>query len=452
MTVFKKKTYKAIPKNAEIVVEKRQRIAKWTSRGKTFRALVEETPKGDRIVIISEKYVARFRDINGRVVEKSTGCKDKQNAQQVLQRWLQEIEKVKAGVLSQQEMEIGKKSKDSIETVLGRYVEYLRSKSAKEKHIEAVKQRITTICADCKFRAISEINNDGMTSWMNAEAKKGDRGAKTRNLYRQAIHSFCAWARRIDRSIARNPIEDVEKAVESVDVRRKRRALSSEQIANLFEVAKARPLREALLIRKGKRKGELGAKVREEVKRKLELLGIERITMYATMIYTGLRKNELASLKIEQILFDHKPPFLLLHPKDAKNKQEAGMPLHPCLVEMLKAWLKQKEAVSGADAVKSDKPLFRVPDKLVNILNRDLALAGIAKKDVLGQLDVHALRHTHSTLLAKAGVSPALAQKSMRHSDIRLTMGAYTHLDLEDTASAVGELPNFGKVEEEPSE
>lgn len=81
----------------------------------------------------------------------------------VLQRWLQEVEKIKAGVLTQQEMEIGKKSQDSIETILDRYAEYLRSKSAKEKHIDSIKQRITTICTDCKFRTISEINHDALS-------------------------------------------------------------------------------------------------------------------------------------------------------------------------------------------------------------------------------------------------------------------------------------------------
>ena len=41
----------------------------------------------------------------------------------------------------------------------------------------------------------------------------------------------------------------------------------------------------------------------------------------------------------------------------------------------------------------------------------------------------------------RSGVSPSVAQKLMRHSDIRLTMNTYTHLDLADTASAVAALP-----------
>lgn len=450
VSLFLKKIYKIVPKNAEIisgvVKGKKKRIAKWKNKkGKTFTGEVVSTPNGDRVVTKSSVYVARFRDKNGKVVEKSTRSRDKTTAQTVLQDWLKEIEKIKAGILTSDELEIGKKSQDSIEVVLKRYGAYLQSKGAKEKHIGEVKMRIETVCADCKFRIISDINGDAVTNWMNAEAKNRKRGATTRNRYREAIHSFCRWAKRIDRSITRNPIEDVEKAQESTDQRRKRRALSVEQIEKLFDVAKGRPLREALMIRKGKRKGELAANIREEVKRRLELLGLERVTMYSTMIYTGLRKNELKSLTIGQVVFNHKPPFLLLHPKDAKNKQEAGLPIHPCLVGMLKEWLKHKEAVSGPDSIKPDKPLFRVPDKLVKILDRDLALAGIEKCNCFGQLDVHALRHTHATQLAKAGVSPALAQKSMRHSDIRLTMGVYTHLEMEDTASAINELPNFGE-------
>ena len=44
-------------------------------------------------------------------------------------------------------------------------------------------------------------------------------------------------------------------------------------------------------------------------------------------------------------------------------------------------------------------------------------------------------------LLARNGVSPSVAQKLMRHSDIRLTMNTYIHLDLADTTGAVAALP-----------
>jgi integrase len=66
---------------------------------------------------------------------------------------------------------------------------------------------------------------------------------------------------------------------------------------------------------------------------------------------------------------------------------------------------------------------------------------GIPKRDAQGRtVDVHSLRHTFATLLARGGVTPTVAQKLMRHSDIRLTMSTCTHLELADTAGAVAGL------------
>ena len=56
-------------------------------------------------------------------------------------------------------------------------------------------------------------------------------------------------------------------------------------------------------------------------------------------------------------------------------------------------------------------------------------------------IDVHALRHTFGTMLAKAGVSLQVAQRAMRHSTPTLTANVYTHLGLLDVADAVSRLP-----------
>ena len=58
-------------------------------------------------------------------------------------------------------------------------------------------------------------------------------------------------------------------------------------------------------------------------------------------------------------------------------------------------------------------------------------------------MDIHNLPHTFATLLACNGVSPGVAQKLMRHSDIRLTMNTYTHLGLADIVGAIASLPGF---------
>ena len=107
-----------------------------------------------------------------------------------------------------------------------------------------------------------------------------------------------------------------------------------------------------------------------------------------------------------------------------------------------------RDAATGATSIPAklpaDTPLFTVPVALVKILNRDLRLAGIPKRDERGRtVDVHALRHTFGTLLSKGGVAPRTAQAAMRHSTINLTMNTYTDPKLLDVAGAVESLPSL---------
>ena len=57
--------------------------------------------------------------------------------------------------------------------------------------------------------------------------------------------------------------------------------------------------------------------------------------------------------------------------------------------------------------------------------------------------DFHSLRHTFVTNLCKANVSPKTAQTLARHSDIRLTMNIYTHVDDQEQAAAIAQLPGL---------
>jgi integrase len=85
-----------------------------------------------------------------------------------------------------------------------------------------------------------------------------------------------------------------------------------------------------------------------------------------------------------------------------------------------------------------------VPVELVKILKRDLAWAGIAYRDGRGRtLDVHALRHTTATYLSRAKVAPRVAQRFLRHSDIKLTMQSYTDPRLLDETEALSALPDL---------
>jgi hypothetical protein len=69
----------------------------------------------------------------------------------------------------------------------------------------------------------------------------------------------------------------------------------------------------------------------------------------------------------------------------------------------------------------------------------------IVAEDAEGRvIDLHAMRTTLGTNLARSGVAPQIAQRIMRHGDYRTTLRHYTVLGLTDTAKAVADLPAIG--------
>lgn len=156
--------------------------------------------------------------------------------------------------------------------------------------------------------------------------------------------------------------------------------------------------------------------------------------MYTLAQRTGLRRKELRSLTPGSFELDSKPPTVQVEASNSKRRKKDLIPLPEEVAETLRDYLK-------------DRP----PDKRVwpggwwrrsaEMLRVDLAIAKIEPKDAQGRVvDFHGQRTTFITALARAGVSPASAQKLARHSDINLTMGTYTRLQVTDLAGAVGKL------------
>ena len=79
---------------------------------------------------------------------------------------------------------------------------------------------------------------------------------------------------------------------------------------------------------------------------------------------------------------------------------------------------------------------------MTRILDRDLAAAGIPKRDERNRVvDVHAFRVTLGTHLCAAGVPLRTAQAVLRHSKPELTANIYTDPKLLDVAGAIDALP-----------
>ena len=459
-SVYLKTFTKPLPAGAEIFVRKGERFARWKDRkGKARTAPLTVGKDGsERVTLESPYFVAKYRDGANRVREVATGCRDETAARQVLADLERKAELVRSNVITAAEAAIGDHQAAPLAEHFNAYLTYLQAKGACKEHRSERRRQLRRLAGDCSFAALGDLRRETLERWLNAQVQAG-MGARTRNSYLCSALAFCNWCIETSRLTA-NPFDAVPKANEKADPRRLRRAMTEPELVGLLAVARERPLLDALTVRKGSRKGERYADVRPEVRTRLDRLGRERALIYKTLVLTGLRKGELASLAVMQLHLDGAVPFVALAAADEKNREGSDIPLRDDLAADLREWLAdklvwlQEEALADGRPIPArlppDTPVFDVPHKLCKILNRDLRLAGIAKCDERGRvLDVHALRHTFGTLLSKGGVAPRTAQAAMRHSKIDLTMSVYTDPALLDVRGALDALPSLPLLEEQ---
>ena len=509
--VFKKEYPIPMPAGAEIVVRRGEKVARWESgKGQVRYAKVLDD---GRVLFVSDCWYIRYRNADGVMTRETTGLRDKQAAEKFLADTLARMDKVKAGVMSVDELAVG----DRVVEPIGRHVEdylaqlavqTLRGRRVSPKHVSCVTTQLWRVVRECGFKRLKDVNRQAVQRLMQkmasqprdpSDADSEPLAARTINMHRSAIVAFCGWC--VDeRRMPAHPLAGLPKAEEG-DPARKRRPLNEDEIGRLFKVALERPLLEALTIRTGKNRGKPLANVRPEVRAQLQQAGRVRALAYKFMVLTGLRRNEMATLTVGSLCLDDgagASPHVNVVGRHAKSAKTATLPLRTDLAAELRTHIATlatanagttasttatsstatasmvATAANTADTATAstrrrprenppptgnslppgcceiatmppETPLFQLDWRnLLRTLNRDLAAAGIPKIDAQGRtVDVHAMRHTFATLMARSGVMPATAQKLMRHSDIRLTMNIYTHLDLADTAGAVAALPTF---------
>ena len=459
-TVFRKQFTKPIPCGAEIIVIEGKRFARWKDRRGKLRREPLSDGREDRISVVAKTYTACYRDGGGIVRETSTGCKDATAAKKVLSDLEKRAEKVKSGITTANEDAAIDYQRIPLADLIEPFVAR-RTKRApnglclvRQKNSRS---RLRRLFQEFKFQKLSDLRSAKaaalLDNWMTAAMADDDSPGNV-NEFRLELVLFGNWCVR-KKYLPDNPFASVPRADAKIDQRRKRRALTETELTKLLDVARRRPLEESQMIRRGKDKGKLIAKVRPEVREQLELLGRERALIYKTLVLTGLRKGELASLTTAQLYLDGSHPYADLNPIDEKNREGSQIPLRLDLASDLRDWIaglasRFNEPQNGclplraANALPGHTAIFNVPTGLLRILDRDLIAAGIPKRDERGRtVDVHAMRHSFGTLLSKGGVSPRTARAAMRHSTIDLTMNMYTDPKLLDVHGALDSLPSL---------
>ena len=485
-SVYRETYTKPLPANAEFFTLKGERFARWKpATGRTRTAKVTNAKDGtSRIIVKAKTFTAKYRDGSRFLVKVSTGCRSKEGARAVLAELEKRAENVHARITTAAEDSVLDHQTTPIGAHISAYLEYLRHKRGKggkprvsPKHIANVKHRLIQLAEWCNFKLLRDLNRKPVDRWVKAELEsQSPLSARTINDYLSTLSAMGNWCVETGRLVA-NPFFRLGQLDAKSSRRRQRRALTGSELLQLLRVAFLRPLaeigRKTVILSPDQRTGrktwkkeplslmsldgaaerarEVLAEKRDRII-KLEELGRERALIYKALVLTGLRKGELASLTVGQVEFDGPTAYLTVHAADEKAGRGADIPLRADLAADLRQWLagrlevaRDEERAAGEPLLvklPNDAKLFNVPSGLIRILNRDLAAAGIPKRDDRGYtVDVHAMRHTFGTHLSRGGVAPRTAQAAMRHSKIDLTMNVYTDPRLLDVAGALDVLP-----------
>ncbi len=443
--VYRERRRRPIPSGAEIIRRRGGKVAKWASNGRTYTADVD----GESIVVEGHVYYARWRGADGLMHTASTGCRTKDMAEAWLSRKVDETERVRAGVVTQQEASTATKAAGSIDDALHAFASDLKAKRRTVGHIK-VTQSAVRRCADaCGWRRLADMDGIQAETWLHGLLDEG-KAARTYNKHLVALKSFGIWCVK-QRLILSNPFLSLSRLSEKADRRYERRALTTDEVSAIITAARTRPVMQALKCYKG-------APLSDSERTRLYWKGWNRALCYRLMSVSGLRYGEARLLRLSDIHLEADTPYITIAAGREKARRGAQIPLHGAIVDELASFIDAREKSLTSDSRGSnviafpgdggEAPLFdEVPTKISRQFKADCIAAGVVMADDAGRVvDVHCLRYYFGTELARAGVPLHVVQKLMRHSTPTLTSGVYIHATLNDLGAAVDLLANTGSV------
>ncbi len=147
---------------------------------------------------------------------------------------------------------------------------------------------------------------------------------------------------------------------------------------------------------------------------------------YALAAFNGLRRNETARLDWADI--DDERQTITVRHKMGGTRNCDVIPLHPFVLSLL-----------GDRPLTGGPVVVAVPDPAT--IERDWKAAGVAWADKSGlRLDYHALRHTFSTMVERAGAGRSIHRRLMRHEHQTVT-DRYTHAEIDEMRAVLNKIP-----------
>ncbi len=347
-------------------------------------------PRGARV------YSGRYRIAGeSKITTVRLGVSDKQVARAKLRTLVEQREREAAGLLP------SAAERQSASTSLREHVEaflQFKSRVRNARYLYELKNRVTIVAAECAWTLLRDVTPERFERWR--QNRKGS--AKTLNEYLTSFRTLLNWMASTGRA-ADNPLRYVE-PYRSDGAKRTRRALSHEEVRRLLGVA-----------------------------------GEHRI-IYHAALQTGLRRGELAKLRVSDVDLGDTPK-MFLRGSITKNKKSEPIIVREDLARELASHISTR-------GLSTDDFLFGESMPTMKTHRRLLAAAEIPFVDCDGlRVDFHALRHTYCTNVQRVGANQRELMALMRHSERRLSDHVYTDVNLLPLAAVVQALPDFSPIQ-----
>ncbi len=153
-----------------------------------------------------------------------------------------------------------------------------------------------------------------------------------------------------------------------------------------------------------------------------------------TLVFCGLRKNELISLEVTDI--DLEKRTLRVRSETSKSKRTREMPINPKLISALKEYFEERKKLNY-----TTKNLFASYGK-----DEKLGVDGlkhlIQKMVIISKVKfhLHRFRHTFACNLSRLNVGVHKMQLLLGHTDIRMTQRYLRSLGVEDLRDDINKL------------
>jgi len=169
-------------------------------------------------------------------------------------------------------------------------------------------------------------------------------------------------------------------------------------------------------------------------------------TIFTLAAVSGLRAGELLGLTVADVDFERLTVWPRKQADDRTRelrelktkKSRTPVPITQETATLLRAYL-AKHWKENPQGLLFPNRLGR-PRKRVNVVKFGLRPILVKLGLPTRKAGLHAFRHGLGTALANAGVSPAIVQRTLRHTDIKTTMRFYIHADADTQREALAQI------------